>query len=318
MISKRMVLQKLEPFANFKKVLIEDQNTSDIIQGILDNHNNYEKEYDKISEMFIGDNEVETAKNVFKFLKDNVPYYVEPIEKQTLRSPSAIISIKEGADCKSYASFINGIMSSLNRKGIFKVPLAYRFASYRYDTREPQHVFSVLYPSTKNEVWVDPVLNKFDQKKEPVFIKDKKIKMALIAMSGTTNNSTASLQEMQDYRDKLVSLKNKYLNSGVITPGSQEENQYLMAIEKVTRCIQMASISGVPSISGNLGVIDWGNIFGKLVDTGASLIQQNNQPSGGGYQYPMQQPTASTGISTNTLLLVGAAGLGLYLILRKK
>ena len=319
MISKRMVLQKLEPFANFKKVLIEDQNTSDIIQGILDNHNNYEKEYDKISEMFIGDNEVETANNVFKFLKNNVPYYVEPIEKQTLRSPSAIISIKEGADCKSYASFINGIMSSLNRKGIFKVPLAYRFASYRYDTKEPQHVFSVLYPSTKNEVWVDPVLNKFDQRKEPVFIKDKKIKMALIAMSGTTNNSTASLQEMQDYRDKLVSLKNKYLNSGVITPGSQEENQYLMAIEKVTRCIQMASISGVPSISGNLGAIDWSNIFGKLVDTGASLIQQNNQPSyGGGYQYPMQQPTASTGISTNTLLLVGAAGLGLYLILRKR
>ena len=65
-------------------------------------------------------------------------------------------------------------MSSLNRKGIFKVPLAYRFASYRYDTREPQHVFAVLYPGTKNEVWVDPVLNKFDQRKEPVFIKDKK------------------------------------------------------------------------------------------------------------------------------------------------
>ncbi|NBQ17860.1 LPXTG cell wall anchor domain-containing protein, partial [bacterium] len=39
---------------------------------------------------------------------------------------------------------------------------------------------------------------------------------------------------------------------------------------------------------------------------------------GGGYQYPMQQPTASTGISTNTLLLVGAAGLIAYLIFRKK
>jgi len=318
MISKRMVLQKLEPFTNFKKVLIEDQNTSDIIQGILDNHNNYEKEYDKISEMFIGDNEVETAKNVFKFLKDNVPYYVEPIEKQTLRSPSAIISIKEGADCKSYASFINGIMSSLNRKGIFKVPLAYRFASYRYDTREPQHVFSVLYPSTKNEVWVDPVLNKFDQRKEPVFIKDKKIKMALIAMSGTSSQATASLQDMQDYRDKLVGLKNKYLNSGVITPGSQEENQYIMAIDKVTKCIQMASISGVPSISGEIGAIDWTNIFGKLVDTGASLITQNNQPSYGGGQYQMQQPTASTGINTNTLLLIGAGGLVAYLIFRKK
>ena len=323
MISKNMVLQKLAPFNNFKKVLIEDQNTGDIIQGILDNHNTYEKEYDKISEMFIGDNEVETAKNIFKFLKDNVPYYVEPIEKQTLRSPSAIISIKEGADCKSYASFINGIMSSLNRKGIFKVPLAYRFASYRYDTKEPQHVFSVLYPSTKNEIWVDPVLNKFDQRKEPVFIKDKKIKMALIAMSGTTNNTMASLKDMQDYRDKLVSLKNKYLNSGVITPGSQDEKQYLMAIEKVTNCIQKASIGEVPTINGAFGDalrnLDYSNIFGKLIDTGSSLIQSNNQPSynyGGSYQNPMQNQ--STGISMNYILLIAGAGLGLYLILRKK
>jgi hypothetical protein len=330
MISKNMVLQKLAPFTNFKKVLIEDQNTGDIIQGILDNHNNYESEYDKISEMFIDDNEVETAKNVFKFLKDNVPYYVEPIEKQTLRSPSAIISIKQGADCKSYASFINGIMSSLNRKGIFKVPLAYRFASYRYDTREPQHVFAVLYPGTKNEVWVDPVLNKFDQRKEPVFIKDKKIKMALIAMSGTSTQGTATLQEMQNYRDKLVNLKNKYLNSGFITPGSQEENQYIMAIDKVTKAIQFASISGVPSFDGEVsassssgGGIDWGNIFGKLVDTGASLIQRNVQPSGGGMFFPTTQQTTpntniSQGINLNTILLVAGAGLGLYLILRKK
>jgi len=340
MISKNMVLQKLAPFTNFKKVLIEDQNTGDIIKGILDNHDNYESEYDKISEMFIGDNEIETANNIFKFLKNNVPYYIEPIEKQTLRSPSAIISIKEGADCKSYASFINGIMSSLNRKGIFRVPLAYRFASYRYDTKEPQHVFAVLYPNTKNEVWVDPVLNKFDQRKEPVYIKDKKIKMALIAMSGTNQQGSASLKEMQDYRDKLVNTRDKYLVGGLITPGSQEENQYNMAIEKVTRYIQNASISGMPIINGMFdfgdsidesgistnnsgsyesGVINWNKVFGKLIDTGTSFVdtKAKQYSGGGGGSFPEFEPIPKS-ININNILLIAGAGIGLFLILRKK
>jgi hypothetical protein len=328
MISKNAVLQKLAPFTNFKKVLIDDQNTSDIVQGILDNHENYQDEYDKISEMFIGDNEVETARNVFDFLKQNVPYYVEPIEKQTLRSPSAILSMKQGADCKSYASFINGIMNSLNRKGIFRVPLAYRFASYRYDTKEPQHVFAVLYPGTKNEVWVDPVLAKFDQRKEPVFIKDKKIKMALIAMSGTATQPAASLQEMERYRDKLVNMRDKYLNAGVLTYGSSKELEFKVAINKVTRAIQDASISGIgdaDQLSGTFGdalrKIDWGNLFGKVVDTAGKFAPQPGQENNYGYQGPTlppyQQQMPSTGIGTNTLLLIGAGGLILYLILKK-
>ena len=323
MISKNAVLQKLAPFTNFKKVLIDDQNTSDIIQGILDNHENYQNEYDKISEMFIGDNEVETAKNVFNFLKNYVPYYIEPIEKQTLRSPSAIVCMKQGADCKSYASFINGVMSSLNRKGIFRVPMAYRFASYRYDTKEPQHVFAVLYPGTKNEVWVDPVLAKFDQRKEPVFIKDKKIKMALIAMSGTATQPTATLQEMERYRDKLVNMRDKYLNAGVLTYGSSKELEFKVAINKVTKAIQDASITGIGGIAGEIGAIDWNNLFGKLVDTAGKFAPQ---PGGfsPGYQgptlpqYQQQQQMPSARISTNTLLLLGAGGLVLFFILRKK
>ena len=323
MISKNAVLQKLAPFTNFKKVLIDDQNTSDIIQGILDNHDNYQDEYDKISEMFIGDNEVETARNVFNFLKNNVPYYIEPIEKQTLRSPSAIVCMKQGADCKSYASFINGIMNSLNKKGIFRVPLAYRFASYRYDTKEPQHVFAVLYPGTKNEVWVDPVLAKFDQRKEPVFIKDKKIKMALIAMSGTATQPTASLQEMERYRDKLVNMRDKYLDAGVLTYGSSKELEFKVAINKVTRAIQDASITSIGGISKEIGALDWNNLFGKLVDTAGKFAPQ---PGGfsPGYQgptlpqYQQQQQMPSSGISTNTLLLLGAGGLVLFFILRKK
>ncbi len=330
MISKNAVLQKLAPFTNFKKVLIDDQNTSDIVQGILDNHDNYQNEYDKISEMFIGDNEVETARNVFDFLKQNVPYYVEPIEKQTLRSPSAILSAKDsngkilGADCKSYSMMVNGIMQSLNRKGIFRVPLAYRFASYRYDTKEPQHVFAVLYPGTKNEVWVDPVLAKFDQRKEPVFIKDKKIKMALIAMSGTATQPAASLQEMERYRDKLVNMRDKYLNAGVLTYGSSKELEFKVAINKVTKAIQDASITGIGGISGEIGAIDWNNIFGKLIDTAGKYAPQPGGFSPGyqgptlpQYKEPLPPKDANKISYTNILLLAGAGGLVLYLILKK-
>lgn len=322
MISKNAVLQKLAPFTNFKKVLIDEQNTSDIVEGILDNHDNYQKEYDKISEMFLGGNEVETARNIYNFIKQNVPYYIEPIEKQTLRSPSAIVSMKQGADCKSYATFINGIMSSLNRKGIFKVPMAYRFASYRYDTKEPQHVFSVLYPGTKNEVWVDPVLGRFDQRKEPVYIKDKKIKMALIQMSGTATQPVASLQEMERYRDKLVNMRDKYLVAGVLKYGSSKELEFKVAIDKVTRAIQDASITGISGISNPIGDIDWNNIFGKLVDTAGKFAPQPGQGGGSYYQGPtlpqyQQQQTPSAGISTNTLLLLGAGGIVLFFILRK-
>ena len=115
-------------------------------------------------------------------------------------------------------------------------------------------------------------------------------------------------------------MRDKYLDAGVLTYGSSKELEFKVAINKVTRAIQDASITGIGGISKEIGAIDWGNIFGKLVDTGASLVQANNPPSGGGYyQQQYQQPVAqSTGISTNTLLLFGAGGLVLYFILRKK
>jgi hypothetical protein len=140
-------------------------------------------------------------------------------------------------------------------------------------------------------------------------------------MSGTATQPTASLQEMERYRDKLVNMRDKYLDAGVLTYGSSKELEFKVAINKVTKAIQDASITGIGGISKEIGAIDWGNIFGKLVDTAGKFAPQPGQ-GGGAYQYmppQYQQPVAqSTGISTNTLLLVGAGGLVLYFILRKK
>jgi len=168
------------------------------------------------------------------------------------------------------------------------------------------------------------VLQKFDQRKEPVFIKDKKIKMALIAMSGTATQPAASLQEMERYRDKLVNMRDKYLNAGVLTYGSSKELEFKVAINKVTRAIQDASITGISGISGEIGAIDWNNLFGKLVDTAGKFAPQPGGFSPGyqgptlpQYKEPLPPKDASKISYTNILLLAGAGGLVLYLILKK-
>jgi hypothetical protein len=236
MVSKAAVLEKLAPFKNYKRVVSSDQTVTDIIDGIVDTHYKWEKEYDKISDYFVGESELETARNIWNFLKSNVPYYIESTSNQTLRSPSAIVALP--GDCKSYALFANGVLDSLNRKGIYQVPLAFRFAGYKDSTREPQHVFAVMYPGTKKEIWIDPVLARFNEKRQPSFYKDKKIKMALIALSGVGYTSNDKRAEITAYRDKLVRDRDTLLQAGKITPGSSKELQYKVAINKATVALQ--------------------------------------------------------------------------------
>jgi hypothetical protein len=61
------ILSKLPPYTGNKQVLIDDQNTEDIVKGILENHDKYKDDYDKISEYFVGRNDINTAKNVYNF-----------------------------------------------------------------------------------------------------------------------------------------------------------------------------------------------------------------------------------------------------------
>jgi hypothetical protein len=318
MVSRSAVLEKLAPFNNFKKVVSTDQTVTDIIDGIVSTHYQYQDEYDKISQYFVGESELETARNIFNFLKSNVPYYIESNNNQTLRSPSAIVALP--GDCKSYALFANGVLDSLNRKGIFQVPLAFRFAGYKNNTREPQHVFAVMYPGIKKEIWIDPVLPRFNEKRQPSFFKDKKIKMALIALSGVGYTASDKRAEMEAYRDKLVNDRDRLLQAGVITPGSSKELQYKVAINKVTNALR-----DLPSVNG-IGEFDWQNAFSSLVTAAPDIIRASRPGGQDQFQQFDQglpslrpgQPEQRQGINTNTILLIGGAALAAFLIFKKK
>ena len=76
------------------------------------------------------------------------------------------------------------MLDSLRRKGKLKCDLIYRFAGYGVFTDYIEHVFCVC-KTGKNEIWVDPVLNGYNEKKQPNYIVDKKINnMALVGISG--------------------------------------------------------------------------------------------------------------------------------------
>lgn len=180
----QILLNQLKPFGNKRMMLVHNQNTGDIINGILKTHDKYASDYDKISDQFNASTHYEIGRKLWNYIKDHIKYKVEPDHYQTLKSPAAIIATGNttGSDCKNYALFIGGVLSSLNRKGK-KINWVYRFASYKMFDTIPQHVFVVINPDTDNEIWIDPVLDQYDYHK-PYYSKIDKRKMALYQISG--------------------------------------------------------------------------------------------------------------------------------------
>ena len=263
MVSKNIILGILPPFQNKQNVILENQNVSDIITGILNTHNKYAKQYDKIYKYFIGEDLEQTGRNIFDFLKAHVPYFIESNEFQYLKSPASIVCTK--GDCKSYALFSCGILDAFRRNENPDLEVSYRFASYDPNNKTPEHVFCVVKEYGK-EYWIDPVLDRFNQRKDPYFYKDKKLNtMALVGLSG---------------------IDNTYQNDQV-------------------------------------GKIKWDSLIDTALKTTPDIINatRGGQP-GGGYPGGQQMPiptyqAASTGISTQTMLLVGAGALALILLLKK-
>jgi hypothetical protein len=182
-MDKNILLGKLTPFSNQRRLLINEQQVKDIVSAMLEAHKTYASEYDKISDNFYSGNAVQTAKKLFQFLKKNVKYTIDSEASQKIMSPSAIISIGKN-DCKNYALFIVGILDSLRRKGYFTNKVFYRFASYRLLDEIPHHTFAVVLDDQGNEIFVDPVLSSFNERKTYFHKIDKTPKMSLYSVSG--------------------------------------------------------------------------------------------------------------------------------------
>lgn len=184
----------LAPYQGNKVTVRYSQSIGDIMAGIIATHNLYRSEYDKIAPNFAGLSTYNTCKKLYNFLISNTHYVIEPNNKQTLRSPSAILHLGSdpniGLDCKSYSLFIAGVLDALNRSGR-RINWCYRFASYNILDKLPHHVFIVVNPSTDREIWIDPVIQPFNYHKQYFYKIDKKPQsMALYQISGIGRRKT--------------------------------------------------------------------------------------------------------------------------------
>ena len=186
-IDKKFILSKLKPYVGTLRILKYDQGTQDIIKELLYVHGQEAAEYDKIYQFFYTGDLASTARNIFKFLKQNVRYVIESGAKQTLKSPSALL-VQGYGDCKQYSQFAGGILDAINRnKG--GADWAYRFSSYN-DKKNIQHVFVVAFDKSGREIWIDPVLPTFNEKKSYKYKIDKRPNnMALYKISGIDEGS---------------------------------------------------------------------------------------------------------------------------------
>lgn len=183
MVSKAQLLTKLSPYVGSAKIVKYDQVTDDIINALVKRHNVDAKEYDKIYKYFWDGNVETTSKKLFDFIKRNIQYDIESGARQTLKTPGAIL-ITGKADCKQYSQFIAGVLDAIKRNERVNINWAYRFAAYNTQNAI-QHVFVVV--KLKNrEIWIDPVLDSFNKKKEYTHKIDK-TPMAIYQISGVND-----------------------------------------------------------------------------------------------------------------------------------
>lgn len=182
MPSLSQVRNALPPFRNKKETIKQWQGTDDIIYEIINTHKYYEKDYDRIANLFDTGDIYDTASGIWNFLKYNLTYNEESGEEQSVKSPAAILTPGENIDCKHYSLFAAGVLDAIKRQYNDPFTWSYRFASDKKGADEATHVFVVVKDQGK-EIWIDPCLQMFDYHKKWSYSIDKE-PMSLVKISG--------------------------------------------------------------------------------------------------------------------------------------
>ena len=153
------------PLPRQKEVLFsKNATTGDIVRGVLEAYRNNRLQLKAFSVHMRADTIRQTCFNIWRFIRKNIHYQVDPDNQQWVRTPPRLWADGEG-DCKSFAVFAASCLYCLNINGVI------RFVSYDSDP-EPTHVYVVVKGSNGKEIILDAVLDEFNREKPYTFKHD--------------------------------------------------------------------------------------------------------------------------------------------------
>jgi hypothetical protein len=260
------------------RVLVDDQDVDDIIQALLSKHVECERAYDLIYTCFDGPGSwMDVADRLFTFLKENCTYQIESDKWQYVSSPQVLLT-RGVCDCKGYALFIAGVIDAMRRSGE-QVDWTYRFASYNLLNRVPGHVFVVLFPGTKNEIWIDPVLDHLNGRwPRPMYSYDyvpvKRMKAEMVAglqvsgqgRIGLSGPEQGLLNALKQYSDGIGDAVNYTRGQGVLNTITLAIVQGISYIPVVGQVLSLLKAAG-SLISNSFGP---GSLAARLVNDWAN------------------------------------------------
>jgi hypothetical protein len=159
---KKEMLYRLNGLAPQTRLVVDNQDTNDIISLIEKKHYETFSDYDRIAEYFDGPDVDNVCEGLYNFLKKEIAYREESPDFQFVSAPVTILR-RGYSDCKGYSLFCGGVLDALVRQGA-KINWRYRFVTYKPFTTIPGHVFIVVKVGQR-EIWLDGVMNSFDYHK---------------------------------------------------------------------------------------------------------------------------------------------------------
>jgi len=214
--------------------------TDDIINVILFADAQAAKYTSSFAKKLRGNTTLQTAANIWNFLKTEITYKDDGFKVQNIKSPAQFYWDKTG-DCKSYSVFTASVLQNLN------IPYCYRFASYS-SNHTPTHVYIIIpATATTTEIIIDAVWIAFNNQKPYTHKQDFKgmTKINYVAGPAPINTTTDTRLQLppasQEWSDADIELAiilqraqiMKSRIAGIGTTGAARAEKFEDAIEAI-------------------------------------------------------------------------------------